>query len=58
VAGDPERHWNEALQTVNRIKGEIADIMARRRNGKTLLWLNDQTIEFLLHVRNSLSGRF
>jgi DNA invertase Pin-like site-specific DNA recombinase len=30
VAGELERRWNEALQTVNRIEGEIADILARR----------------------------
>ena len=30
VAGELERRWNEALQTVNRIEGEIADIIARR----------------------------
>ena len=30
VAGELERRWNEALQTVNKIEGEIADILARR----------------------------
>ena len=30
VAGELERRWNEALETVNRIEGEIADIVARR----------------------------
>jgi DNA invertase Pin-like site-specific DNA recombinase len=30
VAGELEHRWNEALQTVNRIEGEIADILARR----------------------------
>ena len=30
VAGELERRWNEALQTVNRIEDEIADIIARR----------------------------
>jgi GAF domain-containing protein len=30
VAAELERRWNEALQTVNRIEGEIADILARR----------------------------
>ncbi len=30
VAGELERRWNEALQIVNRIEGEIADIIARR----------------------------
>jgi hypothetical protein len=29
VAGEPQRRWNEALQTINRIEGEIADIIAR-----------------------------
>jgi DNA invertase Pin-like site-specific DNA recombinase len=30
VAGELERRWNDALQTVNRIECEIADITARR----------------------------
>jgi DNA invertase Pin-like site-specific DNA recombinase len=30
VAGELERRWNEALQTVNKIEREIADILARR----------------------------
>jgi DNA invertase Pin-like site-specific DNA recombinase len=30
VAGELERRWDEALQTVNRIEGEIADIIAHR----------------------------
>ena len=30
VAGELERRWNGALETVNRIEGEIADIVARR----------------------------
>jgi DNA invertase Pin-like site-specific DNA recombinase len=30
VAGELERRWNEALEIVNRIEGEIADIVARR----------------------------
>ncbi|HZD64211.1 MAG TPA: recombinase family protein [Xanthobacteraceae bacterium] len=30
VAGELERRWNEALQTIDRIEGEIADIIARR----------------------------
>ena len=30
VAGELERRWNEALQTVNKTEGEIADIIARR----------------------------
>jgi DNA invertase Pin-like site-specific DNA recombinase len=30
VAGELERRWDEALQTINRIEGEIADIIARR----------------------------
>ena len=30
VAGELERRWNEALQTVNKTEREIADILARR----------------------------
>src|SRR5207247_708966 len=30
VAGELERRWNEALQAVHRIEGEIADIIARK----------------------------
>jgi DNA invertase Pin-like site-specific DNA recombinase len=30
VAGELERRWNEALQTINRTEGEIADIIALR----------------------------
>jgi hypothetical protein len=30
VAGELERRWNEALETVNRIEGEIADIVSAR----------------------------
>jgi DNA invertase Pin-like site-specific DNA recombinase len=30
VAGELERRWNDALQTINRIECEIADITARR----------------------------
>jgi hypothetical protein len=30
VAGELERRWNDALQAVNRIEGEIAAIIARR----------------------------
>jgi DNA invertase Pin-like site-specific DNA recombinase len=30
VAGELERRWNDALQTIDKIEGEIADIIARR----------------------------
>jgi hypothetical protein len=30
VAGELERRWNDALQAVNRVEGEIAAIIARR----------------------------
>jgi hypothetical protein len=30
VAGELERRWNEALQAVHRMEGEIAAIIARR----------------------------
>jgi DNA invertase Pin-like site-specific DNA recombinase len=30
VAGELERRWNEALHIINKIEGEIADIVARR----------------------------
>jgi DNA invertase Pin-like site-specific DNA recombinase len=30
VAGELERRWNQALQTVHRIEGEIADLVARK----------------------------
>jgi hypothetical protein len=30
VAGELERRWNEALQTIHRIEGEIADLIARK----------------------------
>ena len=31
VAGELERRWNEALQAVARIEGEIAAVIARRQ---------------------------